>query len=199
MIYSKFSSYYYIPNSEITTTVHKLSHHRTYRHFGSAIFKGLSLFLSANQLHPYKYRGADKSLARPGRKQARKHVRDPRDFNNIETRAVIIFFPLQGKEPKKIHAILTETLACFLPGRAKDLSAPLYKILHLNLQGVWLMEQRRHGILSRNEEPSFLCAYISRPSHLLLLLLSLLLYLIFVNHSLLKHDSVCVQCKNLRG
>ena len=34
------------------------------------------------------------------------------------------FFPLQGKAPKEIHAILTETLACFLPGRAKDLSAP---------------------------------------------------------------------------
>ena len=38
------------------------------------------------------YRGADKSLARPGSKQARKHVRDARDFNNIETRAVIKFF-----------------------------------------------------------------------------------------------------------
>jgi len=35
------------------------------------------------------------------------------------------FFSLQGKAPKEIHAILTETLACFLPGRAKDLSAPL--------------------------------------------------------------------------
>jgi len=33
---------------------------------------------------------------------------------------------LRGKAPKKIHAILTETLSCFLPGRAKDLSAPLY-------------------------------------------------------------------------
>jgi len=33
------------------------------------------------------------------------------------------FFFLQGKAPKEIHAILTETLACFLPGRAKDLSA----------------------------------------------------------------------------
>ena len=33
--------------------------------------------------------------------------------------------PLQGKAPKEIHAILTETLACFLPGRVKDLSAPL--------------------------------------------------------------------------
>ena len=39
------------------------------------------------------------------------------------------FFPLQGKAPKEIHAILTETLACFVPGRAKDLSAPLYILL----------------------------------------------------------------------
>jgi len=71
------------------------------------------------------YRRVDKSLARPRRKQARKHVRDARDFNNIETRTVIKFFsPLQGKAPKEIHAILTETLACFLPGRAKNLSAP---------------------------------------------------------------------------
>jgi len=68
--------------------------------------------------------GADKSLARPGRKRARKHVRDVRDFNNIETRAAIKVFSLRGKAPKEIHAILTETLACFLPGRAKDFSAP---------------------------------------------------------------------------
>jgi len=72
------------------------------------------------------YRGADKSLARPGRKRARKHVRDARDFNNIETWDVIKFLFLLGKAPKEIHAILTETLACFLPGWAKDLSAPLY-------------------------------------------------------------------------
>ena len=76
-----------------------------------------------------RYRGADKSLARSGRKQARKHVRDARDFNNIETRAVNFFF-LQGKAPKEIHAILTETLACLLPGRAKDLSALLYMYIH---------------------------------------------------------------------
>jgi len=74
----------------------------------------------------YTYRGADKSLARPGRKQAQKPVRDERDFNKIETRVVIkFFFFLQGKAPKEIHAILTETLACFLPGQAKDLTAPL--------------------------------------------------------------------------
>jgi len=36
------------------------------------------------------------------------------------------FVFLQGKAPKEIHALLTETLACFLPSWAKDLSAPLY-------------------------------------------------------------------------
>ena len=34
---------------------------------------------------------------------------DARDFNNIETRAVIKLF-LEGKAPKEIHAILTEKL-----------------------------------------------------------------------------------------
>jgi len=70
------------------------------------------------------YRGADKSLAQPRSKQARKHVRDARDFN-IEARAVIKFF-FPCKAPKEIHTSLTGTLVCFLPGRAKDLSAPLY-------------------------------------------------------------------------
>ena len=70
----------------------------------------------------------------PGRKQARKHVRDARDFNNIETRAVInIFFFLQGKAPKEIHAILRETLACFLPGRAKDLTASLFYMVMVGM------------------------------------------------------------------
>ena len=72
------------------------------------------------------YQGADKSLAQPGRKETWKHVRDARDVNKIETWAVIKFLFLQGKVLKEIHAILTETLACFLPGRAKDLSATLY-------------------------------------------------------------------------
>ena len=52
-----------------------------------------------------------------------------RGFNNIETRAVIKSFFLQIKAPKEIHDILTETLACDLPVRAKDLSAPRYKII----------------------------------------------------------------------
>ena len=56
----------------------------------------------------YIYRGVDKSLARPGRKQARKHFRDARDFNNIETRAVnkvFFFFPArQGAEGNSRHS-----------------------------------------------------------------------------------------------
>jgi len=46
------------------------------------------------------------------------------------------YFFLQGKELKEIRAIVTETLACFLPGRAKDLPATLYlyhMALNLNL------------------------------------------------------------------
>jgi len=45
---------------------------------------------------------------------------DARDFNNIETRAIVKLIFLQSKAPKEIHAILKETLACFLPGRDKD-------------------------------------------------------------------------------
>jgi len=40
---------------------------------------------------------------------------DARDFNNIETGAVIKFFFLQGKAPKEIPAILTETLGEHAP------------------------------------------------------------------------------------
>ena len=42
---------------------------------------------------------------------------DARVFNNMETRAVIKFF-LQGKAPKEIHAILTETLGEHAPSYA---------------------------------------------------------------------------------
>ena len=50
--------------------------------------------------------GADKSLARPGRKQARKHVRDARDFNKIEMRAVIKFIlpARQGAKENSRHS-----------------------------------------------------------------------------------------------
>jgi len=53
------------------------------------------------------HRGADKSLAPRGRKQARKHDRDARDFNKFEKRAVIKFTFLQGKALKEIQVILT--------------------------------------------------------------------------------------------
>ena len=42
---------------------------------------------------------------------------DARDFNNIETRAVR-FFVLEGKTPKEIHTILTETLGEHVPSYA---------------------------------------------------------------------------------
>jgi len=43
---------------------------------------------------------------------------DARDFSNIETRAVIKGFFLQGKAPKEIHAILTETSGEYAPSYA---------------------------------------------------------------------------------
>ena len=44
---------------------------------------------------------------------------DSRDFNNMEMRAVIkVFFFLQGKATKEIHAILTETLGEHAPSYA---------------------------------------------------------------------------------
>jgi len=43
---------------------------------------------------------------------------DARDFNNIETRAVIIFFFLQGKAPTEIPAVLTESLGEHAPSYA---------------------------------------------------------------------------------
>ena len=44
---------------------------------------------------------------------------DARDFNNMETQAVIkFFFHLQGKAPKEIHAILIETLGKHAPSYA---------------------------------------------------------------------------------
>jgi len=86
------------------------------------------VYFSTHTYSRYFYWGSVKSLVRPGRKQTRKHVRDGRDFNNIETRVVIKFyFYLQGEARKEIHAILTETLACFLPGQAKDfISIPVF-------------------------------------------------------------------------
>jgi len=43
---------------------------------------------------------------------------DARDFNNIETRDVKFYFSLQGKAPKEILIILTETLGEHAPSCA---------------------------------------------------------------------------------
>jgi len=44
---------------------------------------------------------------------------DARYFNNMDTRTAIkFFFPLQGKVPKEIHAILTESLGEHAPSYA---------------------------------------------------------------------------------
>jgi len=51
-----------------------------------------------------------------------------RAISTTSRRKLSSFFFLQGKAPKEIHAILTETLVCFLPGRAKDLSAPPVRV-----------------------------------------------------------------------
>jgi len=60
---------------------------------------------------------------------------DARDFNNIETRAVIKFFFLQGKLPKEIHAILTETLGEHAPTYAtvKNWEAQVKPVMRLVL------------------------------------------------------------------
>ena len=43
---------------------------------------------------------------------------DACDFNNMDMRAFIKFFFLQGKEPKEIHAILRKTLGEHAPSYA---------------------------------------------------------------------------------
>ena len=50
------------------------------------------------------YRGADKSLARLGRKQARKHVRDARDFNNIEFASCHQVFSCKARRRRKFRS-----------------------------------------------------------------------------------------------
>ena len=74
----------------------------------------LYLFKAAFNCSGYVVPGADKYLARPGRKQAwkrqgRARFQQHRDANCKVTSPT----PLQGKGPKEIHVIMTETLTCF--------------------------------------------------------------------------------------
>ena len=76
-----------------------------------------------------RYRGADKSLARTRKDtsleacQGRARLQRHRDASCHQVPP-----PTPCKAPKEIHAILTETLACLLPGRAKALPAPVYSL-----------------------------------------------------------------------
>jgi hypothetical protein len=73
-----------------------------------------------------KYGGADNSLARPGKETSSEACQGRARFQHRDSSSHQVFSPpLQGKAPKEIHGILTETLACFLPVRAKNLSASL--------------------------------------------------------------------------
>jgi len=65
------------------------------------------------------------------------------------------FLFLKGVEPKEIHAILTETLAFFLPGQAKDLSASLYigvVLFRVN----WHADRRRRPFVTQLLREGFL-------------------------------------------
>jgi len=70
--------------------------------------------------------------------------------------------------PKEIHAILTETLACFLPDRAGDLSAHLYLIVHYQDFGAFVeeflgnfsSESRRNKVLYKGR-----CNYSRKIDH----------------------------------
>jgi len=74
------------------------------------------------------YRGADKSLARPGRNQANVSVRMARiSFGVLPCRKKKKnLTPARVSMLLKSRASLTCFRACFLPGRAKDSSAPRY-------------------------------------------------------------------------
>jgi len=78
---------------------------------------GTVILASMRTVDLRNYRAADTFLAQQGRKQTRKHVRDARNFNSIETRAVIEFFYffLQGKAPKEIHAIFFFLVSFIVP------------------------------------------------------------------------------------
>ena len=70
------------------------------------------------------YRGADKSLARPGRKQINVSVRmESISFGALPCRKKKNLMTASVSMLMKESASLTSFRACFLPGRAKDFSA----------------------------------------------------------------------------
>ena len=92
----------------------------------------------------YMYRGADKSLTPPGRKQANVSVRMAwisfgalpcRKIKLVTARVSILL---------KSRASLTCFRACFLPGRVKDLSAHRYNVFATNVHTLsWIQKKTR--------------------------------------------------------
>ena len=116
---------YYVPQwqgscSELTAAAHPRN-----VHLGDKWFPGSPPLGNSCLCSLVLYRGADKSFARPGRKQANVSVRMAcisfgvlpyRGGGDLMTARVSMLF--------KSRASLTCFQACFLTGRAKDLSAP---------------------------------------------------------------------------
>jgi len=81
------------------------------------------------------YRDADKSLARPGRKEAYVSVRTERiSFGALPCRKKNLM-PARVSMLLKSRASVICFRACFLPGRAKDLSALRYCLANYILSG----------------------------------------------------------------
>jgi hypothetical protein len=55
-----------------------------------------------------------------------RHKHNMLPLLNATCLKLLVFISCKGKAQKEICAILTETSASFIPGRAKELSAPLY-------------------------------------------------------------------------
>jgi len=139
-----------------------MTHYQTHTHTHTHVWCGGDEFHVAHDfiLGRIFYRGADRSLAWPGRKQA-----------NVSVRMSWISFgalPCSGKKNLmtahvsmllKSHASLTCFRDCFLPDRAKDLSAHRYcsEFLNDSLSLPSLMVQQNIDIIFMRFIP--LCKY----------------------------------------
>jgi len=75
------------------------------------------------------YRGDDKSLARPGRNKLGNMSGTRAISTTLRRELLSIFFPArQGAEGNSRHS--DRNISLLLPGRTKDLSAPLYFWAH---------------------------------------------------------------------
>jgi len=94
-----------------------------------------------------------------------------RAISTTSRREVLLNFFFPARQGTEIHAILTETLAPFLPGRVKDLSAPLYFFHSDSIQGCSIHyawgRYAHHIVMSKSfmrEEMKMWPEYSSRPT-----------------------------------